>query len=48
MEHWWDDTDGAKLKYEQKNICQHHFVNHKPHVAWHGIKPNPPRWEDNK
>jgi hypothetical protein len=23
MEHWWNDTDGGKLKYWERNIIQH-------------------------
>jgi hypothetical protein len=43
MEYWWDETDMEKPKYEEKNILQYHFVHHKSHMAWHGIKPSPPQ-----
>lgn len=43
MEHWWDDIDGAEVKYctwRQSSQC--FFVYHKVHVGWPGIKPRPP------
>jgi len=29
MEHWWNDTDWGKLKYEEKNLSQCCFASHK-------------------
>jgi hypothetical protein len=29
MEHRWDENDGGKPKYSEKNLLQFHFVNHK-------------------
>jgi hypothetical protein len=39
-EHLWNDPEG-KLKYYDRNPSQCHFVYHKSHTAWSGIKPGP-------
>jgi hypothetical protein len=39
MEDWWNDTDRGKPKYAEKNISLYHFVLHKSHMDWPGIKP---------
>jgi hypothetical protein len=28
-----------------ENLAQYHYVHHKSHMAWPGIKPLPPQWE---
>jgi hypothetical protein len=38
MEHWWNDADGGKLKYLEKNFYQCHLVHHKFHMDWSGIE----------
>jgi len=32
MWHWWDDTDRGKLKGQQKELSQCHFVYNKPRM----------------
>ena len=32
MEHRWNETDGGKSKYSEKNLFQCHFVHHKSHM----------------
>jgi hypothetical protein len=31
-EHRWNEIDGGKPKYLEKNLSQCHFVNHKSHM----------------
>jgi hypothetical protein len=45
MEHRWNEIDGGKPKYLDKNLFQCHFDHHKSHVDRPGIDPEPPRWE---
>jgi hypothetical protein len=45
MERWWNDKDQTKPNYSEKNLPQCHFFDHKPHVDWPEIEPNPPRKE---
>jgi hypothetical protein len=33
VEHRWNETDRENPKYSGKNLCQCHFVHHKPHMA---------------
>jgi hypothetical protein len=40
-EHIWDDTEEGNLKYFDRNQSQCHFVHHKSHTVWPGIKPGP-------
>jgi hypothetical protein len=40
-EHLWNDTDKGKLKYSETNMSQRHFVQHKYHIDWPGIKLGP-------
>jgi hypothetical protein len=28
-----------------ENLPQRHFVQHKYHMTWPGLKPGPPRWK---
>jgi hypothetical protein len=42
MEHWWKTTKG-KLRYSEKTPAQCHFVHHKSHMHWPGIKTGPPQ-----
>jgi hypothetical protein len=39
MEDWWKNTDMGKLKHWKKNLSQHHYVHHKPHMDWREIEP---------
>jgi len=32
VEHQWNDSDGGKLKYWEKNQSQCHFVHHRSHM----------------
>ena len=32
-EDWWLDTDRGKPKQSEKNLSQHHFSQHKSHLA---------------
>jgi hypothetical protein len=41
----WNNTDSGKQKASEKNLSQLHSVHHKPHVAYPGSKPRPPRRE---
>ena len=44
--HGWNDTDGGKMKYLDKQILsQRHFFHYKSHINWPGIESEPPRWE---
>jgi hypothetical protein len=45
MEHLWNEIDRGKPKYSERTLSQCHFVHHKSHKDWPGIKPGPPRWE---
>jgi len=38
---WWNDSDSGKLNYFKKSWFQCHFIDHKSHVHWPGIKINP-------
>jgi len=39
MEHRWSNTDKIKWKCREKNLSHIHFVHHKSHTDWLGIKP---------
>ena len=39
MVYWWDDNDRGELKFFKKLLSQCHFVQHKSHMNWPGIKP---------
>jgi len=39
MEHWWNDTDRAKLLYSDKNLFHCYFVHRRAHVEWPRIEP---------
>jgi len=43
MEHWWNDTDGGKLKYWEKTLSRRHSVNRKSHINRPGIEAGRPR-----
>jgi hypothetical protein len=36
-DHWWNNPDGGKLKYLEKNLSQCHFVHNKSQMDWPGI-----------
>jgi hypothetical protein len=39
MQHRYNDTDGGKLKYREKNILHCHFVDHSPHgLNWDRVR----------
>ena len=38
----WNDTDGKIEVLRQKNLSYYHFVHHKSHLDWPGIKLRPP------
>lgn len=44
---WLCSTERAKPKYSEKNLCQCHFAQHKPHTDCPGIEPRPPMWQLN-
>jgi hypothetical protein len=33
MERWWNDADGGKLKYSEKNLSRFPFVYHKSYAS---------------
>jgi hypothetical protein len=47
MEHWWNDSDGGKLKYWDRNLSQCHFAHHEYLIQWPGIEPRPQRQASN-
>jgi hypothetical protein len=46
LEQWWNDTDGGKPKYWERNLSQRHFVHQKYHMDRPGIETGPPSGED--
>jgi len=42
---WCGDTDRGELKFCKKILSQCHFVQHKSHMNWPGIKPGLLWWE---
>jgi len=42
MVHWWNDPDGEKPKYSEKNLSQCYFIHYKYHMDWLGVEPSPP------
>jgi len=41
MEHWWSDVDGVTEKLGGEKLFKYHFVHHRCHMQWHGIKFRP-------
>ena len=39
MEHLWNATDRAKLKYSERNRIKRHFADQQYHTDWPGIEP---------
>jgi hypothetical protein len=38
-------TRWTKPKHSERNKPQRHFVHHKSHMHYSGIKPQPSKWE---
>jgi len=39
--HCWNDPDSGKSKYAVKNLSPSYFINHKFHMNWSRIEPQP-------
>jgi hypothetical protein len=42
-EYWFPSK--TKVGYWKKNFSQSHYVHHKSFTDYHGIRPQPLRWE---
>jgi hypothetical protein len=38
IRHRWNDSEGAKPKYTEKDLSQFYFVQQKSHMDWHGVE----------
>lgn len=45
VEHWWNNTDGVKPKYLEKNVSHCQSLHHKFYVDWRETEPGPSRWD---
>ena len=43
MEDRWNDTDGGRPTYSEKNLSQCRFVHHKTLTKWPGIETKSPK-----
>jgi hypothetical protein len=43
VEHWWNNTDGVKPKYLEKNVSHCQSLHHKFYVDWRETEPGPSR-----
>jgi hypothetical protein len=45
MERWWNDTDGGRQKYSEKNLSQSQLARKIFHMVQLEIESGAPHWE---